>query len=282
MENLSWIKGRHTFRFGYTFNRYNKTENADGAQGSFGFTNAGAPTGTSAFQQSWANFLLGNVSTFTMPSQDVTPNVWTWQHELYAQDDFKVTPHLTLYMGVRWSLFQPPTDSTARWTTSIRLFTRAAASPAVNPANGNYVTPIAQLNPPTNGIIVGGKNSPFGDKVTNYELSQLRAPHRRSLGSVRRRQNRHSRRLWNLSTIPRCSGPTNRTSSPIRRSCTSVSYANASFSNVAGGAQGIITAPITLHATQLPALTPYSQQWNLTIEHQFAQAGPARRCLRRH
>ena len=31
------------------------------------------------------------------------------------------------------------------------------------------------------------------------------------------------------------------------------------------GTQGIIAAPLTLHATQLPALTPYSQQWNLTI-----------------
>src|ERR1039457_1657670 len=54
----------NTLRFGYTFDRYNKTENADGAQGSFGFTNAGAPTGTSTFNQSWANFLLSNVSTF--------------------------------------------------------------------------------------------------------------------------------------------------------------------------------------------------------------------------
>ena len=50
LESLSWIKGRHTFRFGYAFNRYNKTENADGAQGAFGFSNAGAPTGTSSFQ----------------------------------------------------------------------------------------------------------------------------------------------------------------------------------------------------------------------------------------
>jgi hypothetical protein len=31
--------------------------------------------------------------------------VWAWQTEAYAQDDFKVSPHLTLFMGVRWSYF---------------------------------------------------------------------------------------------------------------------------------------------------------------------------------
>ena len=69
------------------------------------------PTGTSTFQQSFANFLLGNVATFTMPSTDITPNIWAWQHEAYAQDDFKVSPHLTLYAGVRWSFFGQPTDT---------------------------------------------------------------------------------------------------------------------------------------------------------------------------
>ena len=69
------------------------------------------PTGTTTFQQSWANFLLGNVTTFTQPSTDITPDVWAWQHEAYAQDDFKVSPRLTLYMGVRWSFFGQPTDS---------------------------------------------------------------------------------------------------------------------------------------------------------------------------
>jgi len=51
----------------------------------------------------------------------------------------------------------------------------------------------------------------------------------------------------------------------------SVSYSNASFTNVTGGPQGTITAPLTLHATPLPSRTPYSQQWNFTVEHQFVK-----------
>ncbi len=109
-DSVTWIKGRHNMRFGCTMNRYNKTENAAGQQGSFGFTNAEAPTGTSTFQQSWANFLLGNVSSFSQPSTDITPYMISWQHEAYAQDDFKVTPRLTIFYGVRWSFFGQPTD----------------------------------------------------------------------------------------------------------------------------------------------------------------------------
>jgi hypothetical protein len=88
-ESLTWIRGRHMFKFGGVVTRYNKTENAANQEGAFAFSNAGAPSGTSAFYQSFANFLLGNVSTFTMPSTDITPNISQWQTEAYAQDDTK-------------------------------------------------------------------------------------------------------------------------------------------------------------------------------------------------
>ena len=110
-DNLTWIKGRHALKFGFSLNRYQKTENANSGQGIFTFTNTDAPTGTSAYQQSWANFLLGNVGTFTQPSTDITPNVWSWQTEAYVQDDYKVNPRLTVFYGLRWSYFGQPTDA---------------------------------------------------------------------------------------------------------------------------------------------------------------------------
>jgi hypothetical protein len=270
VENLSWIKGRHTFRFGYTFNRYNKTENADGAQGSFGFTNAGAPTGTSAFQQSWANFLLGNVSTFSMPSQDVTPDIWAWQHEAYAQDDFKVTPSLTVYMGVRWSYFAQPTDSRGEMDNFDPSLYTASAAPAINPANGNYVTPISQTSPPVDGIIIAGKNSPFGDKVSNENYHNF-APRIGIAWDPFGHGTTAVRAGYGVFYDATLFGTYEQNIFADPPFVESVSYANASFSNVAGGTQGVITSPLTLHATQLPSLTPYTQQWNLTIEHQFVK-----------
>jgi hypothetical protein len=268
IESLSWIRGRHTFRFGYNFNRYNKTENADGAQGSFGFTNAGAPTGTSSFQQSWANFLLGNVSSFSMPSADITPNVWTSQHEAFAQDDFKAAPGLTLYMGVRWSYFGQPTDAGGLMDNFDPGLYTAAAAPAINPANGNYVTPIAQTNPPVDGIIIGGKNSPFGSKVANDNWTNF-APRIGVAWDPFGKGKTAIRAGYGVYYDSTLFGTYEQNIFADPPYVQTVSYSNASFSNVAAGAQGVITSPLVLHATQLPAHVPYSQQWNFTIQHQL-------------
>jgi len=209
----------------------NPQEPFTNSQGVVAFTNAGAPTGTSTFQQSWANFLLGNVSTFTMPSTDITPDVRTWQHEAYAQDDFKLNPRLTLYVGVRWSYFGQPTDAKGRMDNFDPALYNPANAPAVNPANGNFVTPIPYNNPPTNGIIIGGRNSPFGGKIANDTYKKF---------------------------APR-----------IGVACVTIS--NASFSNVTSGTVGVSAAPLGLRATQLPARVPYYQQWNPTVEHRFRE-----------
>ena len=270
-DNLNWIRGRHTLKFGYVVNRYNKTENNPGTpQGTFNFTNTGAPTGTTSFQQSWANFLLGNVATFTQPSTDITPDVWTWQHEAYAQDDFKISPRLTLYMGVRWSFLAQPTDASGRMDNFDPALYDRAAAPAVNPANGAYAVPIAVNNPPTNGIIIGGKNSPFGDKIANDAYRNF-APR---LGLAwdpfggGRTAIRAGYGIYYDSTLFGIYEQNTFANPPFVQS---VNYANASFTNIAAGTASSITSPLTLHATQLPAHVPYAQQWNFTLEHRVTR-----------
>ncbi len=165
-DSVTWIKGAHIFKFGVSVNRYNKTENAANQEGSFGFTNTGAPSGTNSFMQSWANFLLGNVASFTMPSTDITPNIWTWQDEAWAQDNFRVSPRLTLYLGARWSYFAQPTDTNQLLDNFDPALYSASNAPQINTANGNLVIGTGN-NPSINGIIVGGKGSPYGSKVGN-------------------------------------------------------------------------------------------------------------------
>ncbi|HUB80003.1 MAG TPA: carboxypeptidase-like regulatory domain-containing protein [Bryobacteraceae bacterium] len=270
LDSVSWVHGRHTFRIGYSFDRYNKTENADGAQGAFGFTNVGAPSGTSAFQQSWANFLLGNVSTFTMPSEDVTPNIWAWQHEAYVQDDFKVSTRLTLYMGLRYSFFAQPTDANGEMDNFDPKLYNAGAAPAINPSNGNYVTPLSQNNPITNGIIIAGKTSPFGDKIANQNLHNF-APRLGIAWDPFGHGTTAIRAGYGIFYDSSLFGDYEQNIFADPPFVQSVSYSNASFNSVSGGPQGLITAPLTLHATPLPSLTPYTQQWNFTVEHQFVK-----------
>jgi Carboxypeptidase regulatory-like domain len=281
-DNMTWIRGRHTVRFGYTINRYNKTENAASQQGSFGFTNAGAPVvngvTTNSFVQSWANFLLGNVSSFSMPSTDITPYIIAWQHEAFAQDDFKVSPRLTVYYGIRWSFFGQPTDRNGELSNfDPALYSRANA-PAINPATGTFVTavPVNQANLTQLalnsglGLIVAGKNSPFGNKIAPDAYHNF-APRLGLAWDPTGDGKTAIRAGWGVYYDSGLFGTYEQNIFANPPFVQSIAYANVPFSDVTSGTPtGTISSPLNLHATQLPAQVPYSMQWNLTVEHNFA------------
>jgi hypothetical protein len=274
-DNATWIKGRHTFKFGVTINRYNKSENAANQQGNFTFTNTGAPTGTSSFQQSWANFLLGNVSSFTMPSMDVTPDIWAWQHEAFAQDDFKIRPNLTLFVGVRWSMFGQPVDHNGILDNFSPAAYNKANAPRLDPNTG---APIAGTgnNWQMNGIIVAGQNSPFGDHVAGNVYKNF-AP-RIALAWDPFGDGKTSIRAgYAISYDSGLFGTYEQNSFANPPFVTSGTYSNANFSSVAAGTAGVNqlgpngTTALGLHATQIPALIPYVQQWSLHIQRTLAR-----------
>ena len=103
-DNLSIQHGNHTIRMGATAMWMQKTENASSGFATFTFS----PTnGNPAF----ANFLLGQADSYKQPSKDTIPHLNYVNFEAYVQDDWKVTPRLTVNAGVRWSYFPSPTDS---------------------------------------------------------------------------------------------------------------------------------------------------------------------------
>jgi hypothetical protein len=274
-ENFTWIKGRHTLALGYTFNRYQKTENANSGQGSFTFSTQGLISGTTNFQQSWTNFLLGNVSTFTQPSLDITPNVWAWQHEAWVQDDFKVTARLSLSMGVRWSYYGQPIDKNGQMTNFDPFLYNPAAAPKIDPTTGNVIPGTANWQ--TNGIIIGGKNSPFGNQVAptpwrNFapRLGLAWDPFGDAKTSIRAGYGvYYDSSLFGVYEQNIFVNP------PF---VASVNYANASFTDVTAGQAGISplspqgTTVLALDATPLTNHLPYSQQWSLNIQRRVAGA----------
>src|SRR5262249_53919359 len=95
-DNLTKIIGSHSLRFDVSINRYEKNENAAGNNvGSFSFSTTPRPTGSAATttMQGFANFLLGNVSSFTQVARDITADIHANQAEFYAQDDFRWKPN---------------------------------------------------------------------------------------------------------------------------------------------------------------------------------------------
>jgi hypothetical protein len=271
-DSLTFIKGRHTFKFGYSGNHYNKTENANSGQGTFTFGSAGVPTGTSAFQQSFANFLLGSVTSFSQPSQDITPDVWAWQHEAYAQDDFKVSPRLTLYLGVRWSFFGQPIDTNKEMSNFLPSAYDPAKAPKIDPTTGNVIPGTTGWQ--TNGIIIGGTNSPWGDKIANDNWHNF-AP-RIGLAwdpfGTGKTSFRAGYGVYYDSTLFGTYEQNIFANPPF---VASVTYTNANFSNVTAGTAGInplgpnATSVLAPRGTQVPALTPYTQQWSFNIQRQL-------------
>ena len=104
-DNLSLQHGNHTIRLGATAMWMTKTENATAGYATFSFSSA--VNGNDPF----ANFLLGQADSYTQPDKDTVPHLNYTNFEAYVQDDWKLTPRLTLNLGVRYSYFPSPTDS---------------------------------------------------------------------------------------------------------------------------------------------------------------------------
>ncbi len=100
-NNVSWLKGRHSFKFGADIRRLNTTDITSfftgDDMGSYGFN--GQYTG-----QSFGDFLLG--VPFQTQLANTGPDVDGLTHHVgfFAQDDFRVNSRLTLSFGVRYEL----------------------------------------------------------------------------------------------------------------------------------------------------------------------------------
>ena len=172
--NLTKALGKHSLKFGVSYNHYEKEENVNGyglQSGSYNFddcTNggpvdcAGSPSSDQLNAQEWANFLIGNVSSFNQTNIDFNALVHQQQWEMYGQDEWRLAPNFTLNYGVRYSLFEAPTYGNGLLTSFDPALFNASNVPAID-SQGLYAT--APTAPYTNGIIVGGKGSPYGQAV---------------------------------------------------------------------------------------------------------------------
>ena len=104
-DNLSIQHGNHTIRLGATAMWMTKTENATSGEATFSF--GSGVNGNDPF----ANFLLGQADSYSQPNKDTVPHLNYTNFEFYVQDDWKLTPRLTVNVGVRYSYFPSPTDS---------------------------------------------------------------------------------------------------------------------------------------------------------------------------
>ena len=109
LDNVSWIKGRHTFKFGVDVEQVTLYGYVTlSARPNFQFTGVYTqnPQSRAGTGSAFADFLLGEVNQYTVSTR---PRNWSRQHtfESYVQDDWKVSAKLTLNLGLRYELAMP-------------------------------------------------------------------------------------------------------------------------------------------------------------------------------
>ncbi len=161
-DNFSKVMGRHSLKFGASYNYYTKDENANNAPTYYFTDNGGGAAADGSFEQLWANFLQGRVINYSQTNREFRALVHQHQLEFYGQDEWRVRSNLTIDYGLRYSLFMAPTYGNGLLSTFDPNLFDPSQAPAIGP-DGLFVT--APATPYANGMIIGGQNSPFGEAV---------------------------------------------------------------------------------------------------------------------
>ncbi|MGA9672854.1 MAG: TonB-dependent receptor [Terracidiphilus sp.] len=284
-DNLSLAYGKHTLRMGFQIQQMIKTEDGTGGNATFNFgTGLGGDV-------PFADFLLGDVQSYTQASRDTVPDLNFLNSEAYINDDWKITPRLTFNLGIRWSSFPSPMDKNNTLTNFDPLLFDSKVAPSIDPITGNFnanqnVAGV-QLIPSTyaNGLIFPNYNghcaaaqhagplvqcSPYGNYVNPNSNDNFAPrigfafnPDGRGLTSIRGGfglfYDRVLDGMWEQNAF---SDP------PITQN---VTITNASFDAPLSGAQaGPNYGPNALTATGTPTFkVPSYFDYSLTVERQL-------------
>jgi carboxypeptidase family protein len=111
VDTLSLIRGKHTFKVGGAHNRYGwiQYQPYGSGVGQYGFTgiltaNLNAPSSVSdaaASGAGYAQFLFGIPDSAYIGNSIWADNI-RWTGSVFIQDDWKITPKLTVNAGLRW------------------------------------------------------------------------------------------------------------------------------------------------------------------------------------
>ena len=97
---MTTLRGRHSLKIGGEARRYSiDNYQPNGVASSFSFT--GSRTGNA-----FADFLFGVINSGFVQVQNAMVSTRAWSYAAFVQDDFKISPNLTLNLGLRWQYDQ--------------------------------------------------------------------------------------------------------------------------------------------------------------------------------
>jgi hypothetical protein len=183
-DNLTWTKGRHTFKFGGGMQYGILYRNWDlGSPGYYEFANTTGPTAASVGALN-PDGTIGNIDNYpdsnfqndfpyysevSIDPKSGGPGI-AYRHyimkdtNVFVNDDWKVSAKLTLNLGLRWERYGAPTEANgkiAQFTNLTSTDPATIAAARTGPVNSMWTTPNKDFGPR-----FGFAYDPFGDHRT--------------------------------------------------------------------------------------------------------------------
>ena len=295
-DNVSKLAGRHTLQFGayVAFAQKNEQSSVGVQQGflTFDASNTVVSTGNS-----FADLLLGNINDFSQASAAPKYYFRYTIVEPYFQDDWRITSHLTLNLGLRVSLFGTYRDKFKQAFDFEPSLFKPSAAPAIDDANGTSTGFAGALIPgsgnPFNGVAqCGGVGGPStlsgfpsaavaGDSNAGCVRGHLFNPGPRvgfawdpwgngktavrgGFGIFFEHGNGNEANVEALEATP-----------PLVLIPTQTNIVGGCAPNTTGyeciGGAGAPAFPLGFNAIDTRGVWPYVQQWNLNVQHELPQ-----------
>jgi len=293
-DNLIWTHGRHAAKFGaeLRFEQFTILEPA-AARGSIDFgenflinDNYGDPsTGGEAFASFMQGISDGGSITSVTPNIDYRRQIYA----VYALDDFKVTPRLTLNVGLRYELFNTIKEANNQQATfdfnSMSLIGVRGQNAQLTPTLG---TELNLVNTGSRGLIQPDRNN-FAPRIgLAYQITDklvLRTGYGIFYGGQENGPFSNPSPGFNppylssesynapcqAPTANPSSGQTDCSISAANNSGLALNQLQAGFSNNVTTGLSPLADPNApeLYSLDPHLVTPYNQQWHLGLEYQL-------------
>jgi hypothetical protein len=285
-DNMTKVIGKHTLQFGayVAIAQKNEQSSFGSVQGflTFDGSNSNVSSGNA-----FADLLAGNISQFQQVN--LSPKYYFRYQivEPYLQDDWRITPRLTLNLGVRMSLFGTYKEKTNQTFNFEQSAFNAANAPLISSSScpsslacsgdGSLIDPTtgAQLtfsDPRVyNGILQCGGQSAPRSCINNHLFNPAprigfawdpwgngRTSVRGGYGMFYEHGNGNEQNVEALeATAPLVLNPTQPNI--------------LGYTNIGGGGGAVEAFPLGFNSISTRGIWPYVQQWNVNVEHELPQ-----------